>query len=132
MDRSKVALVSCADYDLPPVESTIRRAVDLLGGMTAFVKPGQPIRTAARIAAPLLLTSFPFVATSARARLSRPHLERIGIMIVRRETFPVKLGCMEEPLARRAWSHRATPLMDRKLLQHLYEASVLGKDTSGS
>ena len=43
IDHSRVSLISCPDYDFPRVEAAVRRAVDLLGGMTAFVKPGQRI-----------------------------------------------------------------------------------------
>jgi len=43
IDHSKVSLIGCADYDFPRVEAAIRRALDLLGGMSAFVKPGQRV-----------------------------------------------------------------------------------------
>jgi uncharacterized protein (DUF362 family)/Pyruvate/2-oxoacid:ferredoxin oxidoreductase delta subunit len=38
-----VALVRCEDYDRQAVESAVRRSVDLLGGMAAFVKPGNQV-----------------------------------------------------------------------------------------
>jgi uncharacterized protein (DUF362 family) len=38
-----VALVRCEDYDPARVESAVRRSVDLLGGMSAFVKPGDQV-----------------------------------------------------------------------------------------
>ena len=38
-----VALVGCGDYASPLVEGAVRRVVDLLGGMEAFVKPGQRV-----------------------------------------------------------------------------------------
>ncbi len=38
-----VALVGCSDYASPLVEGAVRRVVDLLGGMEAFVKPGQRV-----------------------------------------------------------------------------------------
>lgn len=38
-----VSLVRCQDYDLAQVEAAIRRSVELLGGMSAFVKPGQRV-----------------------------------------------------------------------------------------
>ncbi|MHB1295998.1 MAG: DUF362 domain-containing protein [Anaerolineae bacterium] len=42
-DRPRVALVGCPDYDLERVEAAVRRSVDLLGGMGAFVQPGQRV-----------------------------------------------------------------------------------------
>ena len=38
-----VALVRCADYDLDAVTEAVRQAMDLLGGMAAFVQPGQRV-----------------------------------------------------------------------------------------
>lgn len=43
MDRKRISLVHCADYDQAKVEAAIRRSIDLLGGMSAFVKPGQRV-----------------------------------------------------------------------------------------
>ncbi|MHB0856547.1 MAG: DUF362 domain-containing protein [Anaerolineae bacterium] len=42
-EHPRVALVACPDYDLERVEAAVRRAVDLLGGMGAFVQPGQRV-----------------------------------------------------------------------------------------
>jgi uncharacterized protein (DUF362 family)/ferredoxin len=39
----RVALVRCGAYELDQVEAAIRRAVDLLGGMSAYVQPGQRV-----------------------------------------------------------------------------------------
>jgi uncharacterized protein (DUF362 family)/ferredoxin len=39
----RVSLVRCDDYELERVEAAVRRAVDLLGGMAAFVQPGQRV-----------------------------------------------------------------------------------------
>jgi uncharacterized protein (DUF362 family)/Pyruvate/2-oxoacid:ferredoxin oxidoreductase delta subunit len=38
-----VALLSCSDYDSIKVTETVTRAVDLVGGMKAFVRPGQRV-----------------------------------------------------------------------------------------
>jgi uncharacterized protein (DUF362 family)/Pyruvate/2-oxoacid:ferredoxin oxidoreductase delta subunit len=38
-----VALARCEDYDLARVEAALRRSIDLLGGIGAFVKPGQTV-----------------------------------------------------------------------------------------
>ena len=40
---SDVSIVKCADYDRDRVQGAVRRAVDLLGGMGAFVKPGSRV-----------------------------------------------------------------------------------------
>ncbi|MCD6519603.1 MAG: DUF362 domain-containing protein [Anaerolineae bacterium] len=39
----RVALVRCAEYDPTQVEAAVRRSVELLGGMEAFVQPGQRV-----------------------------------------------------------------------------------------
>ncbi len=41
--KSKVALAACGSYDQDVVEAALRRAVDLVGGAAAFVKPGETI-----------------------------------------------------------------------------------------
>jgi uncharacterized protein (DUF362 family)/ferredoxin len=41
--RSAVALVRCETYGRDEVETSVRRAVDLLGGISAFVKPGDQV-----------------------------------------------------------------------------------------
>ena len=38
-----VAVVRCPEYELSVVEAAVRRAVDLLGGIGAFVQPGQRV-----------------------------------------------------------------------------------------
>jgi len=50
----QVALVACKEYDPAQVEAAIRRSVDLLGGMSAFVRPGQKV-----LLKPNLLRSLP-------------------------------------------------------------------------
>jgi uncharacterized protein (DUF362 family)/ferredoxin len=40
---SSVALVRCETYDPPEIESAVRRAVDLCGGISRFVKPGDRV-----------------------------------------------------------------------------------------
>lgn len=42
-NRPPVALCKCLEYDYSQVESSIRRAVDSLGGINQFVKPGQRV-----------------------------------------------------------------------------------------
>ena len=43
MSKSKVALVKCDDYGLEQVSDAARRGVELLGGMSNFVKPHERI-----------------------------------------------------------------------------------------
>ncbi len=43
MKLSKVALVHCRSYEMPIVDAAVQRAVELLGGMAAFVKPGDRV-----------------------------------------------------------------------------------------
>ncbi len=41
--KSRVALVACDSYEQETVDAALRRAVDLVGGAAAFVKPGETI-----------------------------------------------------------------------------------------
>lgn len=43
MDNRQVALVKCASYDTAQVEAAVKSAVDLLGGMGQFIKPGEKV-----------------------------------------------------------------------------------------
>lgn len=43
MDKSRVSIVKCENYDPYLVQKTLRRAVDLIGGMGAFVRPGERV-----------------------------------------------------------------------------------------
>ena len=40
---SRVSIVRCAEYDRERTSAAVRRAVDLLGGMTSFIKPGEDV-----------------------------------------------------------------------------------------
>ena len=40
---SKVAMVRCSDYDTNKVHDAVKRAVDLVGGLEKFVKPGMKV-----------------------------------------------------------------------------------------
>jgi len=42
-NRPPVALVRCDDYDPQQVEEALRRALDLLGGISHYVRPGQRV-----------------------------------------------------------------------------------------
>jgi Domain of unknown function (DUF362) len=39
----KVSVVKCEDYERKQVESSVRRAIDMLGGIGEFVSPGQKV-----------------------------------------------------------------------------------------
>ena len=41
--KSRVALVRCETYDEPAVSSAVQRGLELLGGLSAFIKPGEKI-----------------------------------------------------------------------------------------
>ncbi len=43
MDRSRVALIKCTDYDEEKVFLAVKKGIDLLGGVGQFVKPGEKI-----------------------------------------------------------------------------------------
>lgn len=43
MKKSKVALVKCTTYDVDEVFEAVRTGIDLLGGVSAFVSPGDKI-----------------------------------------------------------------------------------------
>ena len=42
-ERRIISLVRCPEYDLDSVYAAIRRSIDLLGGVSAFIKPGQRV-----------------------------------------------------------------------------------------
>jgi uncharacterized protein (DUF362 family) len=39
----KVSVVKCEDYKRKKVERSVRQAIDMLGGIGAFVSPGQKV-----------------------------------------------------------------------------------------
>ena len=42
-ERPVVAALRCADYEPRRVEAALRQAIDLVGGMALYVKPGQRV-----------------------------------------------------------------------------------------
>lgn len=42
-DKSKVVVVACDNYEDETVYAAMKRGLDLLGGINAFVKPGEKI-----------------------------------------------------------------------------------------
>ncbi len=71
---SDVSIVKCADYDRDRVLGAVRRAVDLLGGMGAFVKPGDRV-----LIKPNLLKAAP----PDDAVVTHPEVLRAVIRLVR-------------------------------------------------
>jgi uncharacterized protein (DUF362 family)/Pyruvate/2-oxoacid:ferredoxin oxidoreductase delta subunit len=69
-----VSIIRCADYDRDRVFSAIKQAVDLLGGMRAFVKPGERV-----LIKPNLLKASPPEA----AVTTHPEVVRAVIRLVR-------------------------------------------------
>ncbi len=71
---SDVSIVKCAEYERDTVLGAVRRAVDLLGGMGAFVKPGDRVL----IKPNLLKASHPDLAVT-----THPEILRAVIRLVR-------------------------------------------------
>ncbi len=70
---SDVSIACCADYDQERVEQAVRRAVDLLGGISTFVKPGDRV-----LIKPNLLKGCP----PSGAVTTHPELLRATIRLV--------------------------------------------------
>ncbi len=71
---STVSIVRCADYDRERTFSAVKQAVDLIGGMRAFVKPGERV-----LIKPNLLKARPPEA----AVTTHPEVVRAAIRLVR-------------------------------------------------
>jgi uncharacterized protein (DUF362 family)/Pyruvate/2-oxoacid:ferredoxin oxidoreductase delta subunit len=71
---SAVSIVTCADYDRDRTFDAVQRAVELLGGMQAFIKPGER----ALIKPNLLKASLPEAAVT-----THPEVVRAVIRLVR-------------------------------------------------
>ena len=70
---AEVSIVRCPDYDKERDYTAVRRAVELIGGMTAFVKPGQRV-----FIKPNLLKSSP----PSAAVVTHPEIIRAVIKLV--------------------------------------------------
>lgn len=71
---SSVSIIKCADYDQDRTFSALKQAVDLLGGMKAYVKPGERV-----LIKPNLLKARPAEA----AVTTHPEVVRAAIRLVR-------------------------------------------------
>ncbi|MEQ8200665.1 MAG: DUF362 domain-containing protein [Syntrophomonadaceae bacterium] len=52
MGRARVALVGCEDYRWPEVQSAVERGLELLGGLSLLVRPGEKILLKPNLLAP--------------------------------------------------------------------------------
>jgi len=73
-ERKRVCLIRCEDYDAGRVETALRRAIELLGGIRRFIQPGQRVLLKPNLCRPMrpekLATTHPAVVR-AIARLVR-------------------------------------------------------------
>ena len=72
--NNTVAIVRCPDYDPAKVQSSIRRAVGLLGGMGSFVRPGDRV-----LVKPNMLTAKP----PEKAVTTHPEVVRAILRLVK-------------------------------------------------
>ena len=68
-----VSLVRCADYDFPRVKASVRESLDLLGGISAFVKPGERVLLKVN----LLMKRKPEKATTTHPAVARAVAELV-------------------------------------------------------
>lgn len=80
---AEVSIVRCPDYDKERISTAVRRAVELIGGMTAFVKPGQRV-----FIKPNLLKSSP----PSAAVVTHPEIIRAVIKLVREAGATAMVG----------------------------------------
>ncbi len=94
--KTKVSVVKCANYEPALVQAAVKRAVELAGGITAFVKPGSKVLLKPNLFQPkepqLSITTHPEVVRAV-ARI----LKEIGCKIFLGDG-PVVFGRMEEDI----------------------------------
>ena len=83
MNKQQVSLVKCKSYDTARVEDAVKRAVDLLGGIERFVKPGEKV-----LLKPNLLTD----AEPDKGITTHPEVLRAVIRLVRPITKNIFCG----------------------------------------
>lgn len=79
----KVALSRCASYDLREVQDAVRRAVDLVGGISVFVRPGERV-----LIKPNMLTD----AAPEEGICTHPEVVRAVIRLIRPMTKNIFCG----------------------------------------
>ena len=80
---SAVSIVRCSDYDRERVHETVRRAVELVGGMALYVKPGQRV-----LIKPNLLKA----STPDKAVVTHPEVIRAVIRLVQQAGGEALIG----------------------------------------
>jgi uncharacterized protein (DUF362 family)/Pyruvate/2-oxoacid:ferredoxin oxidoreductase delta subunit len=79
---NEVAIARCEDYDYPRVKEAVARSIDLLGGISAFVKPGERVL----LKVSLLMRRKPEKATTTHPAVARAVAELVkeagGIPII--------------------------------------------------
>jgi uncharacterized protein (DUF362 family)/Pyruvate/2-oxoacid:ferredoxin oxidoreductase delta subunit len=94
--RQNVSILHCSGYEAAQVEATVRRAVDLLGGMGQFVEPEQRVLVKPN----LLLASDP-----ARAVVTHPSVVRAVVILVQEAGGRVLIADnpFVVPMTRQGW-----------------------------
>lgn len=83
MDKKKVSLVKCTNYDTAQVQAAVKKAVDLLGGIEKFIKPGEKV-----LLKPNLLTD----AEPERGITTHPEVVRAVIRLIKPVTKDIICG----------------------------------------
>ena len=93
---SSVTLVRCTEYAKEQVEGAVRQAVDLLGGMSRFVQPGQRV-----LVKPNLLQS----SDPAKAIITHPTVVRAVVRLVQEAGARALIADnpFVPPISRRGW-----------------------------
>jgi uncharacterized protein (DUF362 family)/NAD-dependent dihydropyrimidine dehydrogenase PreA subunit len=81
--RSVVSIERCTDYHYPRVNQAVKNAVDALGGMNNFVKPGQKV---------LLKTNFLTALPPERAATTHPAVVKAVIELAQEAGGIVSIG----------------------------------------
>jgi len=81
--KSKLALVSCFDYDLQELYKALKRAVDLLGGINNFIRPKSKVLVKPNLLQPAL---------PQQAITTHPELIRAVIRILKEIDCEIYLG----------------------------------------
>jgi len=80
---AKISIVKCSSYDPAIVQAGIRKAIDLLGGITAFIKPGSKVLVKPN----LLISKSPDYAIT-----THPEVVRAVIRILKEINCQVVVG----------------------------------------
>jgi uncharacterized protein (DUF362 family)/Pyruvate/2-oxoacid:ferredoxin oxidoreductase delta subunit len=93
---NRVAVVRCAEYDAGRVETAVRRAVDLLGGMARFVQPGHKVLVKPNLVVP---------SEPEKAIVSHPTVVRAVVRLVQEAGGRVVIADNPTvvPVTRRGW-----------------------------